>query len=243
MSARRVAYEVVRRTFEEGAYADRAFPSAARGLDARDRRQAMRLAFGAVQRVRTVDHAMETLAGRSPGKLQPQLRSALRVSGYEVLFSDGVPARAAVNEGVELARAVAGERVSGLANAVLRRIAEADDGWVAGLPAALRHSYPDWVMEEWTTMLGEQAAGELAEAQNRSPELCVRVNTLKAAEVDLGVPVRLDPQVPEARVLEAQLDVGASRELAEGVIWPQSRASMLPARITTSSTTRSSRAS
>ena len=96
MNARRVAYEVVRRTFEEGAYADRAFPSVARRLDARDRRQAMRLAFGAVQRVRTVDHAMETLAGRSPGKLQPQLRSALRVSGYEVLFSDGVPARAAV---------------------------------------------------------------------------------------------------------------------------------------------------
>ena len=80
-------------------------------------------------------------------------------------------------------------------------------------------------------MLGEQAAGELAEAQNRPPELCVRVNTLKAEEVDLGVPVRLDPEVPEARVLEAQFDVGASRELAEGLIWPQSRASMLPARL------------
>ena len=81
-------------------------------------------------------------------------------------------------------------------------------------------------------MLGEQAAGELAEAQNRSPELCVRVNTLKAAEVDLGVPVRVDPQVPEARVLD-----GAARRAApaaswrKGVIWPQSRASMLPARL------------
>jgi 16S rRNA (cytosine967-C5)-methyltransferase len=231
VSARRVAYEVVRRTFEEDAYADRAFPSAARGLDARDRRQAMRLAFGAVQRVRTVDHAMETLARRAPAKLQPQLRSALRVSGYEVLFSDGVPARAAVSEGVELARSVAGERVSGLANAVLRRIAEAGDGWVARLPPGLGHSYPDWVMEEWTAMLGEAGAGELAEAQNRPGELCVRVNTLKADDVDLGVPVRLDPQVPEARVLEAQFDVAASGELADGLIWPQSRASMLPARL------------
>ena len=43
-------------------------------------------------------------------------------------------------------------------------------------------------------MLGERAAGQLAEAQNQPPELCVRVNTLKAAEVDLGVPVRLDPR-------------------------------------------------
>ena len=118
---------------------------------------------------------------------------------------------------------MAGERTSGLANAVLRRIAEAGDGWVAGLPPALRHSYPDWVMEEWTAMLGEGPAGELAEAQNEPPELCVRVNTLKAEEIDLGVPVRLDPQVPEARVLEAQVDVGASRELAEGLIWPQSQ--------------------
>jgi 16S rRNA (cytosine967-C5)-methyltransferase len=174
---------------------------------------------------------METLAGRPPGKLQPQLRSALRVSGYELLFSDAVPARAAVSEGVELARAVAGERVSGLANAVLRRIAEASDGWVAGLPPALRHSYPDWVMEEWTAVLGEDGAGELAEAQNRPPELCVRVNALKAEDVDLGVPVRLDPEVPEARVLLAPFDVAGSSQLADGLIWPQSRASMLPARL------------
>ena len=67
MSARDVAYEVVRRTFEEGAYTDRAFPAVAdrAGLDPRERRQAMRLAYGTVQRVRTLDHALETLAGRS----------------------------------------------------------------------------------------------------------------------------------------------------------------------------------
>ncbi len=71
VSARRVAYEVVRRTFEEGAYADRAFPPEAdrAGLDERDRRLAMRLAYGTVQRVRTLDHAMEALASRPPDAL------------------------------------------------------------------------------------------------------------------------------------------------------------------------------
>jgi len=64
--ARRVAYEVVRRTFEQGAYADRAFAGEATGLDVRERRQAMRMAYGAVQRMRTIDHAVDQLGGRRP---------------------------------------------------------------------------------------------------------------------------------------------------------------------------------
>ena len=91
MSARRAAHEVVRRTFEEGAYADRIFPAEAdrAHLDERDRRLAMRLAYGTVQRVRTLDHAMETLASRPPGALQPTLRAALRVGAYQLLFASG----------------------------------------------------------------------------------------------------------------------------------------------------------
>ena len=64
--ARRAAYEVVRRVFEEDAYADRAFATAAGGLDARDRALAQRIAYGTVQRARTLDHAIDTL-GRRPG--------------------------------------------------------------------------------------------------------------------------------------------------------------------------------
>jgi 16S rRNA (cytosine967-C5)-methyltransferase len=231
LTPRRVAYEVVRRTFEQGAYADRAFPALAEPLDPRGRRQAMRLAYGAVQRVRTVDHAIETLAGRRPERLQAELRNALRVSAYEVLFSDAVPVRAAVSEGVELARAVAGPRVAGLANAVLRRIAEAGTEWVDALPLPLRYSYPDWVVEEWAELLGRDGAERLAARQNEPPELSIRVNALRVADVDLGVPVHGDPDLPEARVVDGPFDVAASRELRDGLIWPQSRASMHAARL------------
>ena len=110
MSARAVACEVVRRTFEEDAYTDRAFRAEAERaeLDDRDRRLAMRLAFGTVQRVRTLDHALETLAGRPADELQPTLRAALRVGAYQLLFAEGVPPHAAVNETVELCKRVAG---------------------------------------------------------------------------------------------------------------------------------------
>jgi 16S rRNA (cytosine967-C5)-methyltransferase len=229
--ARRVAYEVVRRTFEQDAYADRAFAALADELDPRDRRQAMRLAFGAVQRSRTVDHAVAELGGKRPQRLQAELRNALRVSGFELLFSDAVPARAAVNEGVELAREMAGQRTAGLANAVLRRIAEAGQGWTESLPPPLRHSYPDWVWQAWVELLGEQAADACAVAQNAAPELSVRVNTLRAASVDLGVPVHGDPSVPEALVVDAAYDVADSAAFKNGLIWPQSRSSMRPARL------------
>jgi 16S rRNA (cytosine967-C5)-methyltransferase len=126
---------------------------------------------------------------------------------------------------------VAGARAGGLANAVLRRMADAGRGWVEDLPPGLRYSYPDWIIEEWTAMLGEDAATALAAAQNEPPELAVRVNTLRAADVDLGVPVHHDPELPEARVIEAPFDVASSVAFRQGLIWPQSRASMLPARV------------
>jgi 16S rRNA (cytosine967-C5)-methyltransferase len=233
VSARGVACEVVRRTFEEDAYTDRAFRAEAERaeLDDRDRRLAMRLAFGTVQRVRTLDHALETLAGRPTDELQPTLRAALRVGAYQLLFAEGVPAHAAVNETVELCKRVAGVHTAGLANAVLRRIAGAGEDWVAGLPVALRHSYPDWIVREWIEMLGEADAEAVMVAQNEPPELSVRLNSLRTDAADLGVPVHGDPDLPEAIVIDGQFDVSASAELAAGIIWPQSRAAMLPARM------------
>ena len=229
--ARRVAYEVVRRTFEQGAYADRAFAGEASGLEGRERRQAMRMAYGAVQRMRTVDHAVEQLGGRRPMRLQAPLRNALRVSGYELLFSDAVPARAAVSEGVDLARDVAGAQVAGLANAVLRRIAEAGSEWVETLPRGLRFSYPDWVMEEWTALMGADGANACADAQNRPAELCVRVNTLRSDAPELGAATRKVDGLPEALVLEEMIDVTDTDAFASGAVWPQSRSSMRPARM------------
>ena len=80
--ARTAAFEVLRRVFEEDAYADRALRTAVAGLDPRDRALARRLAFGAVQRVRTLDYAIETLGRRRVAKLDPPVRAALRLGAY-----------------------------------------------------------------------------------------------------------------------------------------------------------------
>jgi 16S rRNA (cytosine967-C5)-methyltransferase len=212
---------VLRRVFESDAYADRALRSAVSGLDDRDRALAQRLAFGAVQRVRTLDHAIETLGRRRVHRLDPPVRAALRLGAYQLGFVGGVPRYAAVNESVELVRAAGLARAVAFTNAVLRRLADGIEPLLAALPeetarqAALRHSYPDWIAESWWRDLGADDARALMRAQNEPAELVVR---LVRGEIE-GEPT----DVPGAWRVE-RID---ERALAEGRIWPQSRASQL----------------
>ncbi|MCS7007512.1 MAG: hypothetical protein NZL88_08170 [Gaiellaceae bacterium] len=220
--ARAAAYEVLLRVFEDGAYADRALRRAVEGLDERDRALAQRLAYGAVQRRRTLDHAIETLGRRRVDRLDPPVRAALRLGAYQLGFVDGVPRYAAVNESVELVRRAGLERAVPFANAVLRRLAAGMRPLLDALPehepqeAALKHSYPDWIAETWWRDLGPAGARALMRAQNEPAETVVR---LVRGSVD-GVP---DPDIPGAWRVE-RID---ERALAEGRIWPQSRASQL----------------
>jgi 16S rRNA (cytosine967-C5)-methyltransferase len=120
--ARASAFAVIRRVFEDDAWADRTLhaEAARSGLDARERALATRLVYGTVQRRATLDHLVETLSGRAVGKLQPPVVAALRLGLYQLAYLDRVPAHAAVDASVELVKHDA-PRAAGLVNAVLRR--------------------------------------------------------------------------------------------------------------------------
>jgi 16S rRNA (cytosine967-C5)-methyltransferase len=177
--ARRAAFEVMLRVFEDGAYGDRAFRSTAGNLDSRDRAFAMQLAYGTIQLVRPLDHAIETLARRPLRKLDPPVRAALRLGAYQLAYMGSVPVHAAVNETVELVREAGLERAVAFANAVMRRLQAGIGDVVAGLGdetpegAALKHSYPDWVAQAWWRELGRDDALGLMRAQNEPPETAV----------------------------------------------------------------------
>jgi 16S rRNA (cytosine967-C5)-methyltransferase len=225
--ARQVAHQTLLRVFEESAYADRAFATAAAGLDERERAFAQQLAYGTIQRVRTLDHAIEALAGRAVEGLDPPVRAALRVGAYQLAYLDGVPARAAVNESVELVRESGLEKAVGFANAVLRRVAEGARSLVETLPertaaeAALKHSYPDWVAELWWREHGEEEALALMRTLNEPPETSVRLNRRKPESAQIeGTP---DPDLPEAR----RVDRVEPTWVEQGLVWPQSRGSQL----------------
>jgi 16S rRNA (cytosine967-C5)-methyltransferase len=214
---------VLRRVFEDDAYADRVLRAAAAGLDERDRALAQRLAYGAVQRVRTLDHVIETIGRRRVARLDPPVRAALRLGAYQLGYVEGVARYAAVNESVELVRRAGLERAVAFTNAVLRRveqgIAQLLDSLGEESPtgAALVHSYPDWVAEAWWRDLGAEDARALMRALNEPAPTVVRLirGALEGGVADVDVPGAWHVD----RIDEQALD--------EGRIWPQSAASQL----------------
>ena len=215
--ARRAAYEVLLRVFEQDAYADRAFRTAAAGLDERERAFAQRLAYGSVQRMRTLDHAIETLGRRPVRKLDPPVRAALRLGAYQLGYTDTAQ-HAAVNESVELVRRARLERAVPFTNAVMRRLSDGIVRLIESLPdGPLKESYPDWVHKVFVRVLGDEGALALMRAMNEPLETIVRLvrgeSSPSAQETDVPGAYRVE------RVSEALV--------ASGRIWPQSRGSQL----------------
>jgi len=206
--ARRAAFEVVRRTFDDDAYADRALASAVEGLDARDRALAQRLAFGTVQRARVLDFGIEQLGKRPVRKLDGPVKASLRLGAYQLAFTD-LPPHAIVDDAVELVRAARHERAVPFTNAVMRRLASGLRGLVASLPAGpVKESYPDWIAEVWTRDFGAEAALELMRAQNEPPALEVRAATPVGTPTDVPgayVVDRVDPRRMRAMSRASQL--------------------------------------
>jgi 16S rRNA (cytosine967-C5)-methyltransferase len=244
--ARQVAAAVLRRVEEEDAYADRALvgEAARLGLEPREHGFAMQLAFGAVQRRRTLDHVIATLARRPVERLDPGVRTALRLGCLQLLFLDGVAPHAAVDQSVELAKADGGPGFK-LVNAVLRKAAREGAGILAQLDdttperAALLHSVPDWLARMWWEALGPEQARALLARVNEPAEAALRVNALVAepsavaAELAArGVVTAPAPGLPEGLVVtEGAFDPRSDPLWAAGALVAQSRAAMLPARL------------
>ncbi len=235
--SRACAYRVVRRVFEQGAYADRALHAEATGLDSRERSFAMALTYTAVQRRATLDHVIERLAGRPVRQLEPPVLATLRLGLTQLLLLDGVAEHAAVDESVRLAKHDA-PRAAGLVNAVMRRatrdgaavLAELDDATPEH--AAVLHSVPVWLAQLWFDELGGPAARALLAAVNRPAESSLRVNTLVATVDDISarlpVPAAPAPGLSYGLVLDGPFDAHGSELWGQGAIMPQSRGSMTP---------------
>jgi len=245
--ARSLAYATVRATFEDGAFTERAFRAEADrlGLEGRDRAQAQRLAYGAVQRRGTADVAIERLAKRSTRLLDPPVLAALRLGLYELLFADATPDHAAVDQAVELVKGAGAAHASGFVNAILRRAVREREGLTRELlgddstpaAAAVADSAPQWLAEMWWEELGEEAARSTLAACNERYEVAMRVNPLRAEREavltrlrEAGVEARLPEApwplaAPEMLVIEGRTGEAVPAAVAAGELTPQSRGS------------------
>ena len=242
-AARVCAFRVLQRTFQEGAYADRAFRAEATraGLDGRDRAFAQRLAYGAIQNRATLDYVATSLSARAAEAIDPPIMNALRLGIYQLALMDGVPDHAAVGETVDLAKRY-GQGGHRFVNAVMRRAAREAGDLIAELTddtpaeAAVRHSHPEWLVRMWWDALGAEQTVALLERDNGPAENALRINALLVTGPEVaeelasqGVESRPVDDLPEALVVTGQFDAHGSNLFRSGAVMPQSRASMLVA--------------
>ncbi len=196
--ARRVAYDTVRTVHAADGYANLVLSDilGERRLDVRDAAFATELAYGTLRSEGTYDLILAAAAGRSLGSLQPAVVDVLRLGAHQVLGMR-VPAHAAVAATVDLAAAAIGERVAGLVNAVLRKVARNDlETWLADLvgdgqgidAVAARNHHPAWIARAFADVIGDETEAAL-EADNVPPRtsLVVRPGLYeRAALVEAG---------------------------------------------------------
>ncbi len=244
--ARAVAARVLARVESDGAFADLALDAELRRrpLAARDVALATELIFGTLRWQRYLDWILSPHSRRRLPTLDPLVRVLLRLTAYQIAFLERVPAFAAVNDAVTLARGAPG--VAEYVNAVLRAFARR--GVAEREPApprdplealATRCSFPTWLAARWLARYGAEEAEALMRALNARPPLTVRTNTLRTTREALAArlrdeeqaAVRITPLAPEGLVVEGGGDPGRWRAFLEGACVLQDEASMLVARL------------
>lgn len=203
---RSAAVDVLTRVEEKGSFlepllADRL----SRASSARDEDRGLltELAYGTLRLRNRLDWALEMHYRGNPAAMDRGLRTIIRVALYQLLCMDRIPAHAAVNEAVTLAKGRFPGR-QGLVNGLLRNILRSrDEGRLFPMegrdtPEFLSryHSHPPWLVEHWIDRYGFKEARDLCEANNRTPPFTLRVNRL-ATDAD-GVIGSLSRQGIEA---------------------------------------------
>ncbi|MFU8861497.1 MAG: 16S rRNA (cytosine(967)-C(5))-methyltransferase RsmB [Cyclonatronaceae bacterium] len=154
-------------------------------LDHQDRQQANEYIHGIFRRRSYLDFLISHYSSIQLEEMEPFFRNLLRLGIYDLLFMDGTPDYAAINEAVEIAKTQISSKTGDLTNAILRRIQRELDA----LPKpdfedrtkliATTFSHPEWMVERWVKQFGEREAFMLMQANNQRPSYYVRVNNLK----------------------------------------------------------------
>ena len=166
-----------------GKYASEELLTQAAPLSERDAGLASQLVFGSLRVQSQLDFLVEFFGGRAPGQLDLPVLLALRMGIYQLRYLDRIPAHAAVQESVELAK----QRVRGAAgfvNAVLRKVTRQPVRWPG---KSIELACPRWLLRKWTTQYGGEAATAIARAALVEPEAYIRVPPGKPLPADSPV--------------------------------------------------------
>jgi 16S rRNA (cytosine967-C5)-methyltransferase len=183
--ARKAAFHILMAVERGSSYADDLLRGkAVNALSAPDRNLATALVLGVLRWQIRLDHQIHALLARPNARLDPEIRIALRLGAFQILQMDRIPARAAIDESVELAKQAGHRFASAMVNAVLRKLAGAPRSHFLEESAdglALAQAHPAWMVERWTGFYGLEATRAICRHGQSQPLLSVRLATPAAA--------------------------------------------------------------
>ncbi|MDP9674717.1 16S rRNA (cytosine967-C5)-methyltransferase [Paenibacillus jamilae] len=243
-TAREVALDVLTGVEQEGAYSNlelnRRLQQA--GLSASDVGLTTELVYGTVARRNTLDYFLNKFVQKGTAKLQPWVRSLLRMSVYQLVYLDRVPDHAVVSEAVTIAKRRGHQGISGMVNGVLRSmLRESDklhipDGLSAEERISLEHSHPQWLVKRWIKQYGTDTAEAICKANNEPPAVSVRVNTTMTSRDQLldemiakGIDAVPSAVSPYGIVVRSGGNMALTSWYTDGLLSVQDESSMLVA--------------
>lgn len=239
MTAREVSLKTLMACESRGSWSDEALGSALAksGLDTRDAALATRLCYGVLQNRLFCDYYIDSFSRVKTEKMDVCVRCVLRLGAYQLLLLDRIPASAAVNESVALARKYArSPRAAGFVNAVLRALARSADS-LPPLPEgdevrrlSIRYSHPEWLVRAFLDRFGGETEALLA-ADNAPAPTTLQTNTLRTSPEALlaslrehGVQAEPHPTLPGCLTMTGSGAVDGLEEFTRGEFYVQDAA-------------------
>lgn len=208
-------------------------------IDVKDRGLLTEITYGTLQHKLTLDYYLEPFI---KGKVDLWVRWLLRLSLYQMEYLTRIPAHAAVNEAVEIAKRRGHKGIASMVNGILRSILR------QGVPAvediqnpverlSVETSHPQWLVERWVESYGFDETAAMLHENNIPPVQTVRVNMTRATVEDVlasleeeGVKAKQSDMMPECIHL-TNGTAARTKAFKEGLITIQDESSMMPANV------------
>lgn len=235
---RQKAYEIVYGVLEQKKHSDALFHALLTDreeLDGRDKRFLKRLAYGTIERAIEADARIEQVASLPIRKMEPEVRTVLRMALYEIYYMDKVPEAVSCHEAVELLRKVKGDRHTAFVNGVLRNIIRKRE------QIKLRHAWqtlslPKDLYDYFVERYGKKTAKKIGQAfLEKNAEITLHIDTNKISTEEYeqrlqaaDVAFAKANYVREAVVVKHVEDVATLPGYEEGLFFVQDESSMLP---------------
>lgn len=202
-------------------------------LEVKDKGFANELIYGTIKWRLRLDYVLDQFSKTPVKKMKPFIRQLMRMSVYQILFLDKVPASAAINEAVKIMHKRKMSNLSGFVNGVLRNI-DRNKSEITYPNLSVYYSIPEWIITRWMKYYGEMETKAICESLSQRARVCIRINNLKTTKDKVkallseeGITVLEEGFLPESLYIHAPNGIHHSPSFKAGLWTVQDESAML----------------